>query len=228
MSSHYLIVLLFDHPSISTSHYYVVPFHVIPLFDHPVHLSHSLPILSFISPASSCYYVVILSFIPLLFWCPIDVLLEMKGHKTFTGMKISFWTGQCVYQYSSSCSVEEEVDMPVDFPILMHFPAGHGHNHISSVHYATYVLKILYNYPTLILKECLLVLVLFSFLWIFSFNIWISPHYSRPQWLPLLMASQHPSQQANHVEGRAKHLLWGVLCTCCGSKSCFVNRAPQK
>ena len=86
-----------------TSHYYVVPFHVIPLFDRHVHLSHYLPILSFIPPTSSCYYVVILSFVSLLFQCPIDVLLEMKGCKTFTGMKISFWTGQHVYQYSSSC-----------------------------------------------------------------------------------------------------------------------------
>jgi len=83
--------------------YYVVLFHVVPLFDHPVHLSCYLPILSFISPTSSCYYVVIPSFVLLLFWCPIDVLLEMKGCKTFTGMKISFQTGQSVYQYSSSC-----------------------------------------------------------------------------------------------------------------------------
>jgi len=118
MLSHYYLVPynvipLFDHPVLwsswyfdilyISSYYYVVPFHVIPLFDCPIHLSHYLPILSFISPASFCYYVVVLLFIPLLFWHPIDVLLEMKGCKTFTGMKISFWTGQHVYQYSSSC-----------------------------------------------------------------------------------------------------------------------------
>ena len=84
-------------------YYYVVPFHVIPLFDRPIHLFRYLPILSFISPTSSCYYVVIPSFVPLLFWCPIDVLLEIKGCKTFTGIKISFWTRQRIYQYSSSC-----------------------------------------------------------------------------------------------------------------------------
>jgi len=118
MSSHYYLVLynvipLFDHPIIWSSWYfnvlymlscyYVVLFHVIPLFDHPIHLSHYLPILSFISPASSHYYVVILSFVLLSFQHPIDVLLEMKGCKTFPSMKISFWTGQHVYQYSSSC-----------------------------------------------------------------------------------------------------------------------------
>jgi len=86
-----------------SSRYYVVPFHVVLLFDCPVDLSRYLPILSFISPTSSRYYVVVLSFVPLLFWRPIDVLLEMKGCKTFTGMKISFRTGQHVYQYSSSC-----------------------------------------------------------------------------------------------------------------------------
>ena len=113
MSSYYFIILLFDHPIIwsswyfnilyMSSHYYVVPFHVIPLFDRPVHFFCYLPILSFISPMSSCYYVVVPSFVLLLFPCPIDVLLEMKGCKTCTSMKISFWTGQRVYQYSSSC-----------------------------------------------------------------------------------------------------------------------------
>ena len=135
-----------------SSHYYVAPFHIVlyicPIIYPSCHSSHPRhPIICPIIISTSHR-------------CPVRNI----GCKTFTGMKISFWTGQCVYQYSSSCSVEEEVDMPVDFPILMHFPAGHGHNHISSVHYATYVLKILYNYPTLILKECLLVLVLFSFL----------------------------------------------------------------
>jgi len=118
MSSHYYlvlynVVLLFDCPVIWSSQYfnvpymlsryYVVPFHVVPLFDHPVHLSCYLPILSFISPTSSHYYAVVPSFVLLLLRCPIDVLLEMKGCKTFTGMKISFRTGQHVYQYSSSC-----------------------------------------------------------------------------------------------------------------------------
>jgi len=118
MSSHYYLVPyndvpLFDRPVIWSSRYfdvpymsscyYVVPFHVVPLFDRPIDLSCYLPILSFISPTSSHYYVVVPSFVPLLFWRPIDVLLEMKGCKTFTGIKISFWTGQCVYQYSSSC-----------------------------------------------------------------------------------------------------------------------------
>jgi len=114
----YFDIPLFDHPIIWSSRYsdipymlsqyyvvlfHVVPYHVVPLFDHPVHFSHYLSILSFISPMSSCYYVVIPSLILLLFQHPIDVLLEMKGRKTFTGMKINFRTGQCVYQYSSSC-----------------------------------------------------------------------------------------------------------------------------
>jgi len=46
--SRYFIVPLFDHPGISTSRtcrlgYYVVLFHVVPLFDRPVDLSHYLP-----------------------------------------------------------------------------------------------------------------------------------------------------------------------------------------
>jgi len=99
----YNVVLLFDCPVIWSSRYFNVPFNVVPLFDHLIHLPCYLPILSFISPMSSCYYVVVPSFVLLLFPCPIDVLLEMKGCKTCTSMKISFWTGQRVYQYSSSC-----------------------------------------------------------------------------------------------------------------------------
>jgi len=84
------------------------------------------------------------------------------------------------------------------------------------------------NYPTLVLKEHFLVLVLFFFLQIFSFYICTFPQDLRTWQLPLLTASQYPSQWANHVEGRAECLLWGVLHTCCGSELCFINRAPQK
>jgi len=132
------VVPLFDHPVIWSSHYfdipymsscnYVVLFHVVPLFDHPIHLSHYLPILSFISPTSSHYYIVILSFILLLFQHPMDVLLEMKGCKNFTGMKISFQTGQHVYQYSSSCGFTYLTSSMRFCPDNQWFRAGHIEN----------------------------------------------------------------------------------------------------